>query len=86
MLSLLPAFHCFSNVTNSRFSGADRRMSACHCCAAFTDRGALLDLPHKGLNVSQMCEVEVPCKIYGDIHGQLRDLLLLLPPQTAIKD
>lgn len=49
MLSLLPAFHCFSNVTNSRFSGADRRMSACHCCAAFTDRGALLDLPHKGL-------------------------------------
>lgn len=24
-----------------------------------------------------LTEVEVPCKIYGDIHGQLRDLLLL---------
>ena len=119
---------CLCNVTNPRFSGADRRMSAGHCCAAFTHRGAAAGfcLPYKGilkgggakshshtlaeighawdqcrfdqvrlrqleamlydLDVNQMCEVEVPCKIFGDIHGQLRDLLLLLPPQAAIKD
>jgi len=37
---------------------------------------------HGPLN-GEAFKVEVPCKIFGDIHGQLRDLLLLPQPQIV---